>query len=112
MKYLIALCLLAFPVTAAAETAAPEPRSVQDCERIKVDLAYNQCLAKFGPAARTRPGTVAPGQDPEVATPANPRRFGRLAKRKGRVLSRGRQRVSVAMKSSRRHGRRAGRRRR
>lgn len=28
------------------------PRSMSDCERLKNDLAYNQCLAMFGPAAK------------------------------------------------------------
>jgi hypothetical protein len=113
MKYLIALCLLAWPLAASAQTSsAPPPRSIQDCEGIKVDMAYNQCLAAFGPAAHTRPGKVEAGQDPEVATPANPRRYGRLAKRKGRGLSRGRKRASFAVKSSRRSGKRSGHRRR
>lgn len=123
MRYWVALCLLMSPLAAAAQGAAPAPKSIQDCERIKVDLAYNQCLASFGPAAHTRPGVVAPGQDPEVATPANPRRFGRLAKRKGRVAARGRQKAafavkggrkkaSFAVKGGRKQGRRSGRKRR
>jgi hypothetical protein len=110
MKYLIALCLFAWPFTASAQ--APTPRSIQDCEGIKVDMAYNQCLAAFGPAAHTRPGKLEAGQDPEVATPVNTRRYGRLAKRKGRGFSRSRKRASFTMRSSRRAGKRSGRRRR
>lgn len=92
--------LIAWPLAASAETLTGA-RSIQDCERIKVDLVYNQCLAKFGPAANIRPGVVAPGQDPEVATPANPRRFGRLAKRKGGAISRERKKAALAVRSGR-----------
>ncbi|KQT53521.1 hypothetical protein ASG52_05245 [Methylobacterium sp. Leaf456] len=42
-------CLLALAVPAAAQGA---PRSMAECERLKNDLAYNQCLAMFGPPAR------------------------------------------------------------
>ena len=48
MKYLIALLLLTWPLAVAAQ-----PRSIADCERVKGDLAYNQCLASFGPPARS-----------------------------------------------------------
>lgn len=33
-------------------SALAAPRSVSDCESLKNDLAYNQCLAMFGPEAR------------------------------------------------------------
>ena len=113
MKYLIALLLSAWPLAVSAQTpSAPAPRSIQDCEAIKVDMAYNQCLAAFGPAAHTRPGKLEAGQDPEVATPVNTRGYGRLAKRKGRGISKGRKRASIGMKSSRRYGKRSARRRR
>jgi len=48
MRYFIALLLLAWPLAAAAQ-----PRSIADCEKVKGDLAYNQCLASFGPPARS-----------------------------------------------------------
>ena len=49
---LAASLMLAAPL--AAETAAAQgtPRSMAECERLKNDLAYNQCLAMFGPPAR------------------------------------------------------------
>ena len=48
MRYLLTCLLLLCPIAAAAQS--PEaPKSVSDCERIKNDLAYNQCLASFGP---------------------------------------------------------------
>jgi hypothetical protein len=48
MKHLLTCLLVMCPLAAAAQ--APEaPRSVSDCERIKNDMAYNQCLASFGP---------------------------------------------------------------
>lgn len=111
MRYVFAFCLVVLPLAASAQTG---PKSIQDCEGIKSDLAYNQCLANFGPAAHSRPGVVAPGQDPEVATPANPRRVSRHASRRGRHAFRGRKRASFSVGSSRRHGRRgrSGRRRR
>ncbi|MGU3361012.1 hypothetical protein ACLBWX_11815 [Methylobacterium sp. M6A4_1b] len=37
------------------------PRSVSDCERLKNDLAYNQCLAMFGPAAKNVASGVSSG---------------------------------------------------
>lgn len=50
---LTAGCLLALAVPAAAQGA---PRSMAECERLKNDLAYNQCLAMFGPPARNLAG--------------------------------------------------------
>lgn len=41
------LCLVPF-----AALAQGTPRSIGECERLKNDLAYNQCLAMFGPAAK------------------------------------------------------------
>ncbi|WP_342151333.1 hypothetical protein [Methylorubrum sp. SB2] len=42
-------CLLALAAPAAAQGT---PRNMAECERLKNDLAYNQCLAMFGPPAR------------------------------------------------------------
>jgi hypothetical protein len=61
MRYACALLLLTWPFAAAAQTA----RSVADCEKVKGDLAYNQCLASFGPPARS-------GSSPSTAGPAEP----------------------------------------
>jgi hypothetical protein len=47
------------------------PRSVGECERLKNDLAYNQCLAMFGPAAKNVAGGYAAGETPPApALPA------------------------------------------
>lgn len=105
MKRLIAVCLIALPFGAAAEATL---QSIQDCERVKNDLAYNQCLASFGPQARSRPAVVGPGENPELATPANPRRYGGHAGRRGRHVSRGRHKASFAV-ASRGHKAKRGR---
>ncbi|WP_232629753.1 hypothetical protein [Methylobacterium sp. Leaf118] len=47
LPLLLAGILLAGPVLAQGA-----PRSMAECERLKNDLAYNQCLAMFGPPAR------------------------------------------------------------
>ncbi|WP_244528778.1 hypothetical protein [Methylobacterium gossipiicola] len=54
---LVLLAIVA-PCLAAAQGA---PRSVGECERLKNDLAYNQCLAMFGPAAKNVAGGFAQG---------------------------------------------------
>ena len=54
---LVLFAILA-PSLAAAQGA---PRSVGECERLKNDLAYNQCLAMFGPAAKNVAGGFAQG---------------------------------------------------
>lgn len=43
------------------------PRSMSDCERLKNDLAYNQCLAMFGPAAKN----IAAGDASRVSIPSS-----------------------------------------
>lgn len=43
-------------------SAQGTPRSVGECERLKNDLAYNQCLAMFGPAAKNVAGGYATGE--------------------------------------------------
>ena len=48
MKYLITLLLLLYPLAGQAQSAGAAG-SASDCEKIKNDLAYNQCLASFGP---------------------------------------------------------------
>ena len=100
---LTAGCLLALVVPAAAQGT---PRSMAECERLKNDLAYNQCLAMFGPPARNvgggdgagasaAPGPVAstatiPGipavEEPEVQEGRRSRR-GRYSRRNGRMTA-------------------------
>jgi hypothetical protein len=61
MKYLALFALLLFPAVALAQ---PAPRSIADCEKIKGDLAYNQCLSMFGPkVGERRSRGVAPADD-------------------------------------------------
>jgi hypothetical protein len=50
MRYVWPVLVLLYVVPAAAQPART-PRSVADCEAIKSDLAYNACLASFGPKA-------------------------------------------------------------
>lgn len=65
---LAGLLLLGLGTTAIAQGA---PRSVGECERLKNDLAFNQCLAMFGPAAKNVAGGYAAGETPPVpALPA------------------------------------------
>lgn len=68
MKHVLAaLCVLA-PLSAAAQS------SIGDCEKIKNDMAYNQCLASFGPKVGQRAPRVGVGQDPESSASETPSR--------------------------------------
>ncbi len=49
LSLLLGLAALGLSGAARAQGA---PRSMAECERLKNDLAYNQCLAMFGPAAK------------------------------------------------------------
>ncbi|MDR7037302.1 hypothetical protein J2X36_002049 [Methylobacterium sp. BE186] len=63
------LCLIASGPLGAQET----PRSIGDCERLKNDLAYNQCLSMFGPAAKNiAGGDGAASPAPALAAAAIP----------------------------------------
>lgn len=69
LAVLLPVCLFALQ---GAVVAAP--RSASDCENLKNDLAYNQCLAMFGPAAKNiaaggeRAAVTAPPVDTEAVT--------------------------------------------
>jgi hypothetical protein len=68
MKYLALFALLVFP---AAALAQPAPKSIADCEKIRGDLAYNQCLSMFGPRVgerRSRGVAPADADDEPVVT--------------------------------------------
>jgi hypothetical protein len=74
LKPLAALVVMLVPLPALAQGT---PRSIGECERLKNDLAYNQCLAMFGPAAKNVAGgyasadfAAAPAATPAAATPA------------------------------------------
>jgi hypothetical protein len=64
------------------------PRSIADCESIKSDLAYNQCLASFGPAAGGRPARAQ--SDSATATEADEAQAERKARRASRSFQRSR----------------------
>ena len=54
------LFILAVLALATAAPALAAPRSVNDCEEIKEAMAYNACLASFGPE-RVRHAGAASG---------------------------------------------------
>ncbi len=73
MRLLRASALIAGMTAAVAASAAP--RSIADCEKIEAPLAYNECLAAFGPAVgHVGGGRHAPA---EVSPPASGRRVHR-----------------------------------
>jgi hypothetical protein len=67
MKYLLTCAVLLAPLTAAAQVPQAA-RSAADCERLRDDLAYNQCLASFGPrrGERSAPGMGAADENGEA----------------------------------------------
>ena len=55
---------------------------MSDCERIKSDLAYNQCLASFGPKRGERgAGGATVGEDEDGPAATRSQRGGRSARR-------------------------------
>jgi hypothetical protein len=62
MKYLLTCLLLLCPLAAAAQSP-DAAKSVSDCERIKNDMAYNQCLASFGPKRGERTSRAVADED-------------------------------------------------
>lgn len=64
---LAALIVLLAPLPALAQGT---PRSIGECERLKNDLAYNQCLAMFGPAAKNVAGGYASADSAPTPTAA------------------------------------------
>ena len=76
MKYLISSLLVLCPLAAAAQSPGAA-KSVADCESIKNDLAYNQCLASFGP----KQGERAAGADDDGESWRQSRRGGKSGRR-------------------------------
>jgi len=73
--------------TLAVSTANAAARRIEECEAISAPLAYNECLASFGPTRANRSGgahVYAPATDAQEATHAPKRRIS------GVVVSRGR----------------------
>ena len=85
MRTLIALLALACPLLAlpGGALAQGQPRSIAECEKVKGDLAYNQCLASFGPKRGERaPRGAQP--TPEQLQTAAPEPESSRAGRRGR----------------------------
>jgi len=72
MRFLREIVVLGVLAAASAQAA---PKNIDDCEKIKEPMAYNECLASFGPAV----GHVGSGQSYGPASEGEPR-----AERKGR----------------------------
>jgi hypothetical protein len=53
--------ILLLAMTLAASGVGAAPRSISDCEKIEAPLAYNACLADFGPARGRHTGARAYG---------------------------------------------------
>jgi hypothetical protein len=73
MKFLREIVVVGALLAGASAQAAP--KNIDDCEKIKEPMAYNECLASFGPAV----GHVGSGQSYGPASEGEPR-----AERKGR----------------------------
>lgn len=68
-RLLLALACLVASAAPLPALAQGTPRSVSECERLKNDLAYNQCLAMFGPEAKNVGGADGASSSPaSVAT--------------------------------------------
>ena len=81
VRILLAAALLALPLSALAQV---QPKKIEDCESISAPLAYNACLARFGPARR--PGgpevtEVPPDADKKVFRRSS--RRGKIARGRG-----------------------------
>jgi hypothetical protein len=118
MRLPTAFLIALLPLAAAAQTSSA-PRSIADCEKISAALAYNECLASFGPRVGERRARAA------VAEPADgEERQVRRRGRGGRSVVRGRRgrqaaafeirrgRASAVQKARPSRGKRAYRRRR
>ncbi len=53
MKFLHKIVALGLLAATGAQAA---PKNIDDCEKIKEPMAYNECLASFGPAAGSHGG--------------------------------------------------------
>ncbi len=95
MRLPTAFLLALVPFAALAQT----PASVSDCERIQNALAYNECLASFGPKVGERRPRIAAGGGEYTG------RATRQRGRGGRVAIRGRSgRQSASFEVSRGRG--------
>ena len=103
VAFLLPLGLLVGPFAGVAHAQAA-PRSINDCERIKGDLAYNGCLAMFGPRANVRSGgdgapSAAPPPSTQTAAAGEDvptKSYGRRG-RSGRYARQGRSRATFTV---------------
>lgn len=65
-----AIIMMAVPLTAGAQPRAP--RSIDDCEKIEEAMAYNACLASFGPSPGEKPARGSVEQAEEAASAGRP----------------------------------------
>lgn len=116
MKVYITTTLISLALMVCAAAAAHAQATINDCEKIQAADAYNQCLAKFGPPAKTlniegpRPGDVKSSSEEAAASggkagrKASGRRHhgrGKAVSRRGRGHAgrawRGRKRMSISV---------------
>lgn len=66
MRIVLAVVLAVSPAVAVAQG---KPRTLEDCEKIDAPLAYNACLASFGPkrGERAAPASMPPADEGETA---------------------------------------------
>ena len=70
MKFLREIAVVGALLAGAGAQAAP--KNIDDCEKIKEPMPYNECLASFGPAV----GHVGAGQSYGPASEGEPRAAG------------------------------------
>ncbi len=71
MKFLREIAVVGALLAGAGAQAAP--KNIDDCEKIKEPMPYNECLASFGPAV----GHVGAGQSYGPASEGEPRALGK-----------------------------------
>jgi hypothetical protein len=71
MKFLREIAVVGALLAGASARAAP--KNIDDCEKVKEPMAYNECLASFGPAV----GHVGAGQSYGPASEGEPRAAGK-----------------------------------
>ena len=71
MKFLREIAVVGALLAGAGAQAAP--KNIDDCEKIKEPMPYNECLASFGPAV----GHVGAGQSYGPASEGEPRAVGK-----------------------------------
>lgn len=71
MRFLREIAVVGALLAAASAEAAP--KNIDDCEKIKEPMAYNECLASFGPTV----GHLGGGQSYAPASGGEPRAAGK-----------------------------------